>query len=144
VKIIVGLGNPGKEYEESRHNVGFDLIDRLAEAHRIKLDLRIAGVRALMGRGNIAGETVLLVKPQTYMNNSGEAVGALLRREEVALTDLLVISGKTDAYGKYANDLEGRLKTSGATVDSDVIPGGHDLGDADVPIIQQWLLKESQ
>ncbi|MGO4351957.1 VOC family protein [Rhizobium sp. RAF36] len=59
-------------------------------------------------------------------------------------TDLLVISGKTDAYGKYANDLEGRLKTSGATVDSDVIPGGHDLGDADVPIIQQWLLKESQ
>jgi len=92
VKIIVGLGNPGKEYDESRHNVGFDLIDRLAEAHRIKLDLRIAGVRALIGRGNIAGETVFLVKPQTYMNNSGEAVGALVRREEVALTDLLLIS----------------------------------------------------
>ncbi|MDU0308564.1 VOC family protein [Rhizobium sp. 10PS4] len=56
-------------------------------------------------------------------------------------TDLLVISGKTDAYGKYASDLEERLKSSGATVDSDVIPGGHDLGDADVPIIQKWLLQ---
>ncbi|UVD57330.1 VOC family protein [Rhizobium sp. Pop5] len=56
-------------------------------------------------------------------------------------TDLLVISGKTDAYGKYASELEERLKSSGATVDSDVIPGGHDLGDADVPIIQKWLLQ---
>ncbi|ANL45405.1 glyoxalase/bleomycin resistance protein/dioxygenase family protein [Rhizobium phaseoli] len=59
-------------------------------------------------------------------------------------TDLLVISGKTDAYGKYASELEDRLKSSGATVDSDVIPGGHDLGDADVPIIQKWLLQESR
>ncbi|WP_246401126.1 VOC family protein [Rhizobium hidalgonense] len=56
-------------------------------------------------------------------------------------TDLLVISGKTDAYGKYASELEERLKSSGATVDSDVIAGGHDLGDADVPIIQKWLLQ---
>ncbi|MBY5771334.1 ring-cleaving dioxygenase [Rhizobium leguminosarum] len=56
-------------------------------------------------------------------------------------TDLLVISGKTDAYGKYASELEERLKSSGATVDSDVISGGHDLGDADVPIIQKWLLQ---
>ncbi|NLS02348.1 ring-cleaving dioxygenase [Rhizobium sp. P32RR-XVIII] len=58
-------------------------------------------------------------------------------------TDLLVISGKTDAYGKYANELEARLKTSGATVDSDIISGGHDLGDADVPIIQKWLLQKN-
>ncbi|WP_245516875.1 VOC family protein [Rhizobium leguminosarum] len=56
-------------------------------------------------------------------------------------TDLLVISGKTDAYGKYASELEERLKSSGATVDSDVISGGHDLGEADVPIIQKWLLQ---
>ena len=54
-------------------------------------------------------------------------------------TDLLVISGKTDAYGKYASDLEARLKNSGATVDSTVIPSGHDLGDADVPVIRKWL-----
>ncbi|KQV68401.1 VOC family protein [Rhizobium sp. Root1220] len=59
-------------------------------------------------------------------------------------TDLLVISGKTDAYGKYAGDLEARLKTSGATVDSDIIPGGHDLGDADIPIIRKWLTDEEQ
>jgi phospholipase/carboxylesterase len=49
-----------------------------------------------------------------------------------------------DAYGKYANELESRLKSAGATVDSDVIPGGHDLGDADVPIIQKWLLQENR
>ncbi|AJD40042.1 glyoxalase/bleomycin resistance protein/dioxygenase family protein [Rhizobium gallicum bv. gallicum R602sp] len=59
-------------------------------------------------------------------------------------TDLLVISGKTDAYGRYANELRTRLKTSGATVDSDVIFGGHDLGDADVPIIQKWLLQKDR
>ncbi|WP_454848152.1 VOC family protein [Rhizobium binxianense] len=58
-------------------------------------------------------------------------------------TDLLVISGKTDAYGKYASALEERLKASGATVDSDVIPGGHDLGELDVPIIRKWLLQEN-
>lgn len=57
-------------------------------------------------------------------------------------TDLLVISGKTDAYGKYASDLETRLKTSGATVDSTVIPTGHLLGDDDVPVIQKWLTHE--
>jgi phospholipase/carboxylesterase len=57
-------------------------------------------------------------------------------------TDLLVISGKTDAYGKYASDLEARLKSSGATVDSTVIPSGHDLGDADVPVIRKWLTQD--
>lgn len=59
-------------------------------------------------------------------------------------TDLLVISGKTDAYGRYANALEERLKAAGAAVDSDVIPGGHDLGELDVPIIQKWLREENE
>ena len=91
VKLIIGLGNPGKEYAGTRHNIGFDLIDALASAHRIKLDQRIAGVRALVGRGVIAGQSVLLVKPQTFMNLSGEAVAPLMRREAVALADILVL-----------------------------------------------------
>ncbi len=83
MKMIVGLGNPGAEYEGTRHNVGFELIDRLASAHGIKVDERIKGVRALVGRGRIGDEPVLLVKPLTYMNVSGEAVVALAKRELV-------------------------------------------------------------
>ncbi|MBC7807622.1 MAG: aminoacyl-tRNA hydrolase [Akkermansiaceae bacterium] len=83
MKLIVGLGNPGADYEGTRHNVGFELVDRLASAHGITLDERIKGVRALVGRGRIAEEPVLLVKPLTYMNVSGEAVLALAKRELV-------------------------------------------------------------
>ena len=89
IKLIVGLGNPGKEYAGTRHNIGFELVDALAAAHKIKVEQRVA--RALVGRGTIAGETVLLVKPQTFMNNSGEAVAALIRREQVPLENLLVV-----------------------------------------------------
>lgn len=90
MKVIVGLGNPGKEYEATRHNVGFDLIDALAAAHKIKLDQRLP--RAVGGRGQIGSEAVLLVKPLTFMNLSGEAVAAIVRREEIPLSDLLIIS----------------------------------------------------
>ena len=89
MKMIVGLGNPGKEYEGTRHNVGFALIDALSSAHRIPVGQRLA--RARVGRGVIAGSPVLLVKPQTFMNLSGEAVAALIRREGVSLQDLLVV-----------------------------------------------------
>lgn len=81
MKLIVGLGNPGADYDGTRHNVGFELVDRLAAAHTIKVDERIKGVRALVGRGRIADEPVMLVKPLTYMNVSGEAVLALAKRE---------------------------------------------------------------
>lgn len=89
MKLIVGLGNPGREYVGTRHNVGFALIDALASAHGIAVDQRLA--RARVGRGSIAGEPVLLAKPQTFMNLSGEAVAALARRERVSLEDLLVV-----------------------------------------------------
>ena len=87
MKLIVGLGNPGADYEGTRHNIGFELVDRLAGAHNIKVDERIKGVRALVGRGRIAEESVLLVKPLTYMNVSGEAVLALAKRELVEKAD---------------------------------------------------------
>ncbi|MBO6090150.1 MAG: aminoacyl-tRNA hydrolase, partial [Lachnospiraceae bacterium] len=70
--IIVGLGNPGKEYENTRHNAGFNSIDVLANTYNITI--REAEHKALVGKGYIEGQKVILVKPQTYMNNSGEAV----------------------------------------------------------------------
>lgn len=89
MKAIIGLGNPGKEYDGTRHNVGFELVDLLSRAHSISLGQK--GYRALYGRGNIAGETVLLVKPQTFMNLSGETVGQILQKESLAVSDLLIV-----------------------------------------------------
>ena len=74
--IIAGLGNPTKEYEGTRHNVGFDVIDRLSEKYNIAVDTKKH--RALIGKGMIAGQKVILAKPQTYMNLSGESIWSLL------------------------------------------------------------------
>ena len=70
--IIAGLGNPTREYEGTRHNVGFDVIDRLAARYNIDVDVKKH--RALIGKGMIAGQKVILAKPQTYMNLSGESI----------------------------------------------------------------------
>ena len=67
--IIAGLGNPTKEYEGTRHNVGFQVIDKIAEKYNIAVDAKKG--RAYVGKGIIEGQKVLLVKPQTYMNLSG-------------------------------------------------------------------------
>lgn len=73
--IIAGLGNPTLRYEGTRHNVGFEVIDMLADKYNIAVETRKS--RALIGKGIIAGQKVILVKPQTYMNLSGESIGAL-------------------------------------------------------------------
>lgn len=70
--IIAGLGNPTKEYEGTRHNAGFDVIDRIADKYNIEVDIRKH--RAFCGKGVIEGQRVLLMKPQTYMNLSGESI----------------------------------------------------------------------
>lgn len=74
--IIAGLGNPTKEYEGTRHNAGFDVIDRLSEKYNIAVDVKKH--RAFIGKGMIAGQKVILAKPQTYMNLSGESIRSLL------------------------------------------------------------------
>lgn len=88
--LIVGLGNPGERYEKTRHNLGFMLIDRLAR--EIQTQVKRDECRALIGRGQIVNQTVELVKPQTYMNLSGEAVSCLLKKEARSLEKLIVIS----------------------------------------------------
>lgn len=74
--IIAGLGNPDRQYEGTRHNVGFDVIDRIAEKYNIAVDTKKH--RALIGKGIIEGQKVILAKPQTYMNLSGESVRSLV------------------------------------------------------------------
>lgn len=88
--IIVGLGNPGLTYEKTRHNVGFRCIDELSRAEQIPCDR--AKFQAQFGLGEIAGKRCLLLKPQTFMNNSGEAVAAAMRFYKLEPRQLLVIS----------------------------------------------------
>lgn len=88
--MIVGLGNPGDEYVWSRHNLGFMLIDKLATAERVSVTRREC--KALVGRCELEEVAVRLVKPQTYMNLSGEAVSCLLQKYELTPADLIVIS----------------------------------------------------
>jgi PTH1 family peptidyl-tRNA hydrolase len=90
--LIVGLGNPGKEYEWSRHNLGFMLIDKLAGV--AGFDVKLRECQSRVGRGEIEGRTVKLVKPQTYMNLSGDAVACLFAKHKLAEPgeQLIVIS----------------------------------------------------
>ncbi len=87
--MIVGLGNPGKEYEHTRHNIGFRAVDLLAKELGVKID-RVK-CRGLMGRASIAGEKVLLLKPQTFMNNSGEAVFLAAQYYKVPTAHIIVL-----------------------------------------------------
>lgn len=89
MKLIVGLGNPGREYHGTRHNVGFAVIDLLAKRHRIHVRTRRS--KSLVGEGAIDGHQVVLVKPMTFMNLSGQAVGDLARRYRVKHSDIIVI-----------------------------------------------------
>ncbi len=87
--IIVGLGNPGKEYEETRHNAGFMVIDRLSDKYNI--DVNEGKHKGLIGKGVIDGNKVILVKPMTYMNNSGECVRAVMDYYKADIEDVIVI-----------------------------------------------------
>ena len=90
MKLIVGLGNPGPKYRGTRHNVGFDVLDVLAGRHHVAFDS--APADALVARWRrLESDDALLAKPLTFMNNSGQAVGELLRYFKIAVGDLLVI-----------------------------------------------------
>ena len=88
--IIAGLGNPGDEYDHTRHNTGFDVIDELVKEYGIVMDF--AKHKSICGKGMIEGEKVMLVKPQTYMNLSGEAVGQAARFYKIPADHVLVVS----------------------------------------------------
>lgn len=94
MKIIAGLGNPGKEYENTKHNVGFLTIDILAEKYDIKVNkIKFKG---LVGEGVIGTEKVILVKPQTYMNLSGQCIREIVAFYKLDMEDLVVIYDDID------------------------------------------------
>ena len=92
--VIAGLGNPGREYEKTRHNMGFQVIDRLSDKYGIPV--KRLKHRALIGDGRIGGQRVLLVKPQTYMNNSGQSLGEIIRYYHIDPEHLIVIYDDMD------------------------------------------------
>jgi PTH1 family peptidyl-tRNA hydrolase len=94
MKLIVGLGNPGKEYSTNRHNIGFLSINHLAKLHHISLDKKQG--KARIGAGTIAGNEVVLAKPQTYMNLSGISVTQLMQKYKAVPDDLIVIHDDLD------------------------------------------------
>lgn len=92
--LVAGLGNPGEQYAQTPHNLGFLVVDRLAARHGIRLTRKEC--QALIGQGTIGGKTVLLAQPQTYMNLSGVAIKPLMERNEVSPAELLLIYDELD------------------------------------------------
>jgi PTH1 family peptidyl-tRNA hydrolase len=93
LKIIFGLGNPGKKYKNNRHNIGYMVIERIAEDVRFKRSIKLKGY---LGEKEIAGEKILLVKPTTFMNNSGICVKKIIDYYQIHLKDFLVIYDDVD------------------------------------------------
>ena len=94
MRVIAGLGNPEKNYKGTRHNVGFETINKLAYDHNI--DINKAKHRAHSGKGSVEGEKTLLVKPQTYMNRSGECIRDILGYFDLPPSDLIVVYDDID------------------------------------------------
>ena len=111
MKLIVGLGNPGKKYEHTRHNMGFDVLDLFADLASIDIDKE--SFKGLLGRGKLFNEDVILLKPQTFMNLSGESVQEVVHYFKISLEDIIVIYDDMDILpGKI------RLRPNGSS-------GGH-------------------
>jgi PTH1 family peptidyl-tRNA hydrolase len=128
--LIVGLGNPGQRYRHNRHNVGFQSVERLARAHNLTFDKRQG--HGQLALGQVQGRAVILLKPQTYMNESGRSVASVSRFYKVPMQRLLVIFDELDL------PLGGlRLRTQGGS-------GGHkgmksiiaQLGSQDFPRVR--------
>ncbi len=111
MKLIVGLGNPGKKYEKTRHNMGFEVIDLFSDISKIDVDKDI--FNGLMGRGKVYDQDVLLFKPTTFMNLSGNAVVQVVNYFKIDIDDVIII------YDDMAfNPGEIKLRISGSS-------GGH-------------------
>ncbi len=106
MKLIVGLGNPGPRYARNRHNVGYQCVQRLAQRHGLTFNKLV--FKALVASGQVASSKVMLAKPLTFMNLSGQAVGPLLRWHRVDLSDLIVIYDDLDLpLGKVRLRIQG-------------------------------------
>lgn len=87
--LIAGLGNPTKEYDKTRHNIGFEAIDKISEDYKISVDT--CKHKAIIGKGRIEGETVILAKPLTYMNLSGESIREIVDYYKIDIENIIII-----------------------------------------------------
>jgi PTH1 family peptidyl-tRNA hydrolase len=111
VKLVIGLGNPGKKYDRTRHNVGFLVVDHIASQNEVKVKTRRCN--ALVGEWRSGGEKIVLAKPQGYMNRSGESVKALIRELHASPEDIVVVYDDLDLpFGRI------RIRSKGSA-------GGH-------------------
>ena len=94
MKLIVGLGNPGKEYEKTRHNIGFMVLDKIAGKYKVSFSKN--KFKGLYGEFSLDGEKIILLKPQKYMNLSGEVIGEFLRFFKISNNDLLIFHDDLD------------------------------------------------
>ena len=94
MKLIAGLGNPGLRYKNTRHNVGFLVVNEISR--KFKIPLKKRKYKGLLGRGSIKAEKVILFMPQTYMNRSGEAIREAVKKEKISFGDILVIYDDID------------------------------------------------
>ena len=92
--VVVGLGNPGKDYTNTRHNIGFNTVDLISKRNNINLNK--IKFNSVYGEGNIGGEKILLVKPQTYMNNSGTSVRDISQYYKIPIENIIVIVDDID------------------------------------------------
>ena len=131
IKLFVGLGNPGPEYEHTRHNAGFWWIDEVART----LGLTLRDERAYFGemaRGNVGGQTVWLLKPQTFMNLSGKSIAALARFYKIAPEEVLVVHDELDLDPGHA-----KLKLGGSHAGHNGLRDTH----AQLGTDQYWRLR---
>ena len=111
MKLIVGLGNPGKKYEHTRHNMGFDVVDLFSDLAQIDVDKE--SFKGLLGRGKVFDQDIMVLKPQTFMNLSGESVRQVVDYFKIEIDDIIVIyDDMAIATGRI------RLRASGSS-------GGH-------------------
>ncbi len=96
IRLIVGLGNPGAEYEQTRHNAGFWLVDNLANSLPNARLQRESGFNAMVAKTTIGGNQLWLLEPQTYMNRSGQSVGAIARFYKIQPDEVLVVHDELD------------------------------------------------
>lgn len=92
--VVVGLGNPGKDYTNTRHNIGFNTVDLIGKRNNINLNK--IKFNSIYGEGNIGGEKILLVKPQTYMNNSGTSVRDICQYYKIPIENIIVVVDDID------------------------------------------------
>ncbi len=110
MKLIVGLGNPGREYRDTRHNVGFLVVDEVARRHQLVLGMAPSQVPETFVAKRYGSEPLLVAKPLTFMNRSGDAVAALMRYYDVGAADLLVV---VDEAALPFGRLRARMRGSG-------------------------------